>query len=119
MDSCLQSDQNTGNLKEELRAIIPQLEEMHKRKNDRLNQFNEVLGQMQKISMEIFGPGAYIPSDIVVDQNDLSTRKLDELHKQLQALQNEKVCAHLFPNRQTLWDCHVSLLVFILLIPFL
>eukprot|EP00268_Persea_americana_P059420 TRINITY_DN7288_c0_g1_i1.p1 TRINITY_DN7288_c0_g1~~TRINITY_DN7288_c0_g1_i1.p1 ORF type:complete len:675 (+),score=173.77 TRINITY_DN7288_c0_g1_i1:742-2766(+) len=85
-----QSDQNTGNLKEELRVIIPQLEEMRKRKNDRLSQFNEVVEQIQKISKEIFGPGEYTPCDIVVDQNDLSIRKLDELHKQLEALQKKK-----------------------------
>lgn len=91
-----QSDQNTGNLKEELRVIIPQLEEMRKRKNDRLSQFNEVVEQIQKISKEIFGPGDYTPSDIVVDQNDLSIRKLDELHKQLEALQKKKVCKCLF-----------------------
>ncbi|RWR87373.1 Microtubule-associated protein [Cinnamomum micranthum f. kanehirae] len=85
-----QAEQNTGSLKEELRAIVPQVEEMRKRKNDRLNQFKEVLEQIQKISKEIFGPGDYKPSNFVVDETDLSMRKLDELHGHLLVLQKEK-----------------------------
>lgn len=88
----LQAEQNTGSLKEELRAIVPQVEEMRKRKNDRLNQFKEVLEQIQKISKEIFGLGDYKPSNFVVDETDLSMRKLDELHGHLLVLQKEKVC---------------------------
>lgn len=87
-----QAEQNTGSLKEELRAIVPQVEEMRKRRNDRLNQFKEVLEQIQKISKEIFGPGDYKPSNFVVDETDLSMRKLDELHGHLLVLQKEKVC---------------------------
>lgn len=99
-----QAEQNTGSLKEELRAIVPQVEEMRKRKNDRLNQFNEVLEQIQKISKEIFGPEDYEPSNIAVDETDLSTRRLDELHGQLQVLQKEKVCPYLsFSNHFELY----------------
>ncbi|KAL0371614.1 UNVERIFIED_CONTAM: microtubule-associated protein 3 [Sesamum calycinum] len=36
-----QSDQSTGSLKAELRAILPEIEEMRKRKSDRKNQFIE------------------------------------------------------------------------------
>ncbi|KAG9440922.1 hypothetical protein H6P81_021087 [Aristolochia fimbriata] len=84
-----QSEQNIGSLKEELKAIVPQLEEMRKRKNERLLQFHEVLEQIQKISREIVEPAHQI-SKIVVDESDLSTRKLDELHRQLEAFQKEK-----------------------------
>ncbi|KAI3884729.1 hypothetical protein MKW92_039499 [Papaver armeniacum] len=46
-----QADQkSTGKLKEELRAIIPQLDEMKKRKWERRNQFVEVLDHIQKIA---------------------------------------------------------------------
>ncbi|OVA07703.1 Microtubule-associated protein [Macleaya cordata] len=85
-----QSDQNTGNLKEELRAIIPQLEEMRKRKCDRRSQFLEVLEQIQIISSEIFTSTENKLTKTVLDETDLSLKKLEELHRQLQALQKEK-----------------------------
>lgn len=85
-----QSDQNLGSLKEELRAIIPQLEEMQKRKLERRNQFVEVLEQIRKISNEIHRSSEYPPTSTAVDEADLSSRKLEELHRELQALQKEK-----------------------------
>lgn len=85
-----QSDQNAGSLKEELRKIVPQLEEMRKRKSDRKNQFLEVLDEIRNISNEIQGTLEYISSK-TVDETDLSLRKLEELHRQLHTLQTEKV----------------------------
>ncbi|KAF5795243.1 putative microtubule-associated protein, MAP65/Ase1/PRC1 [Helianthus annuus] len=81
-----QSDQNTKSLKAELRAILPELEEMRKRKSERKNQFIEVLEQIQKIQMEIYTTSA----KTLLDETDLSLRKLEELHVQLQALEKEK-----------------------------
>ncbi|TKY51958.1 65-kDa microtubule-associated protein 3 [Spatholobus suberectus] len=83
-----QSDQNAGSLKEEHARILPQLEEMQKRKSERRNQFIEVQEQTQSISIEIYGPKECIPA--IVDETDLSLRKLEELHRQLHALQIEK-----------------------------
>lgn len=88
----MQSDQNAGSLKEELSKIIPQLEEMQKRKIERKNQFLEVLEEIQIISNEINGSTNCISSKKVVDETDLSLRRLEELHRQLHALQTEKVC---------------------------
>lgn len=85
-----QSDLNVGSLKEELKAILPQVEEMRKRKSDRKNQFVEVLEQIQKITNEIYRPSEYCRMKDVVDESDLSLRKLEELHRQLQSLQKEK-----------------------------
>ncbi|CAI9767626.1 unnamed protein product [Fraxinus pennsylvanica] len=85
-----QSDQNPGNLKEELRAILPQIEEMRKRKCDRKNQFVEVLEQIQKLKHELSNSSGYTSTTLVVDEADLSLRKLEELQRELQALQNEK-----------------------------
>ncbi|KAI3918197.1 hypothetical protein MKX01_041517 [Papaver californicum] len=86
-----QSDQkSTGKLKEELRAIIPQLDEMKKRKCERRNQFVEVLDQIQKIASEIFTVAENKLAKIVIDETDLSLKKLEDLHRQLQALQKEK-----------------------------
>ncbi|GKV16290.1 hypothetical protein SLEP1_g26954 [Rubroshorea leprosula] len=85
-----QFDQNTGSLKEELRKIFSQLEEMRKRKMHRRNQFVEVLDEIQKITTEIYGSTESVSSKTVVDETDLSLRKLEELHRQLHALQKEK-----------------------------
>lgn len=81
-----QSDQNPGSLKAELRAILPELEEMKKRKSDRRNQFLEVLEQIQKLQKEIYTTSL----NTVLDETDLSLRKLEELHTKLQTLQKEK-----------------------------
>ncbi|KAH9697300.1 65-kDa microtubule-associated protein 3 [Citrus sinensis] len=85
-----QSDQTAGNLKEELRNILPQLEEMRKRKSDRKEQFVQVLEQIQMIKNEIYRSTIYISSKTVVDETDLSLRKLEEFHRELHELQKEK-----------------------------
>ncbi|EEF49147.1 65-kDa microtubule-associated protein 3 isoform X2 [Ricinus communis] len=82
-----QADQNAGSLKEELRKILPQLEEMGKRKSDRRNQFLEVLEEIKEISYEIYGSADH---HFFIDETDLSLRKLEELHRQLHTLQKEK-----------------------------
>ncbi|KAK1305744.1 65-kDa microtubule-associated protein 3 [Acorus calamus] len=83
------TDQSGVSLKEELKAIVPQLEEMRKRKSDRRIQFLEVLEKIQKASVEI-GSVDVNMSMMVVDETDLSLKRLEELQKQLQALQKEK-----------------------------
>ncbi|XP_051122883.1 65-kDa microtubule-associated protein 3-like [Andrographis paniculata] len=85
-----QSDQNPENLKAELRAILPQLEEMRKRRNDRKNQFIVVLKEMEGIKNEIFASNGIHSNDYAIDEGDLSIRKLEELQRELQALQSEK-----------------------------
>lgn len=85
-----QSDQNAGSLKEELKIILPQLEEMRKRKCERRQQFLEVLEQIQSIINELHRSKEHTSSKVVVDESDLSLRKLEELHRQLHALQQEK-----------------------------
>ncbi|XAR71788.1 hypothetical protein NMG60_11018201 [Bertholletia excelsa] len=85
-----QSEKNPGSLKEELRTILPELEEMRKRKYERRAQFIEVLEQIQNIANEIHRTSEYSTTNTVVDETDLSLRKLEELHRELQALQKEK-----------------------------
>jgi protein regulator of cytokinesis 1 len=75
-------------LKEELGRILPQLEEMRKRKLDRRKQFHEVVEDIRKISSEIYGSADH---NILVDEADLSLRRLEELHRQLHELEKEKV----------------------------
>lgn len=84
-----QPGHNPGNLKEELSAIIPRLEETRKWKCDRRNQFVEVLGQIQKISSELQCSSGYTPASAIESETDLSLRKLEELQRELQALQKE------------------------------
>lgn len=83
----------TGTLKEQLDSITPALMEMRMRKEERVNQFRAVQGQIQKISAEIGGQSEYHdPSSIVmVNENDLSLQKLEEYQVELQRLHNEKV----------------------------
>ncbi|KAH0464206.1 hypothetical protein IEQ34_006992 [Dendrobium chrysotoxum] len=87
------SNQNALSLKEELKATTPQLEEMRKRKNDRLSQFLQVMEQIRKISSEVL-PDVQAKYKMNVDESDLSTRKLEEFQKELEALQKEKVCSY-------------------------
>ncbi|XP_021722763.1 65-kDa microtubule-associated protein 3-like [Chenopodium quinoa] len=85
-----QTEQKSGSLKEELNAILSQLEEMRKRKADRKNQFLELIEQIQNVSIAIHGSAGYDSSTESVDDNDLTLRRLEELQKQLQSLQMEK-----------------------------
>nr|GMD52040.1 65-kDa microtubule-associated protein 3-like [Ipomoea batatas] len=85
-----QCEQNLKGLKAELRAIIPEIEEMRKRKCERKKQFVETLEQIQKIKSEIHRPAGNHSSSAAVDESDLSLRNLEELHRELQALQKEK-----------------------------
>lgn len=83
-----QSNQKAGTLKEEIKIIIPHLEEMRRRKSDRWKQFVEVIEQIKKITTEISPTDC--TSMIDVDESDLSLKMLEDLHRQLQALQKEK-----------------------------
>ncbi|GAB2265344.1 hypothetical protein Dimus_000408 [Dionaea muscipula] len=84
-----QIEQKSGSLKEELKVILPQLEEMQKRKLERKKQFSDILEQIQKVSSEIYGSTGYMAKEFV-DDSDLSIRKLEEIQRQLQMLQTEK-----------------------------
>lgn len=83
----------TGTLKEQIELIAPALREMRIRKEERVKQFRAVQGQIQKISAEIAGQSEYNDSstNVLVNGNDLSLKKLEEYQNELQRLQNEKV----------------------------
>eukprot|EP00268_Persea_americana_P019899 TRINITY_DN20245_c0_g1_i2.p1 TRINITY_DN20245_c0_g1~~TRINITY_DN20245_c0_g1_i2.p1 ORF type:complete len:596 (-),score=140.42 TRINITY_DN20245_c0_g1_i2:113-1900(-) len=82
----------TGTLKEQLDSITPALREMQLRKEERVNQFRAVQMQIQKISAEIEGLSELniSPTDVPVNENDLSLKKLDEYRVELQRLHREK-----------------------------
>lgn len=90
---CLQPEKTSGTIKEQLAAIAPALDQLWKQKEERVKEFSDVQSQIQKICGEIagnlnlndhFGTPA-------VDESDLTLKKLDEYHSQLQELQKEKV----------------------------
>lgn len=85
-----QSDQNPESLKAELRMILPQIEEMRKKKNDRKNKVFDVLFELQSIKNEICSSDGFSSNEPESDEADLSVKRLEELHKELQALQKEK-----------------------------
>ncbi|GAB2235196.1 hypothetical protein Droror1_Dr00027690 [Drosera rotundifolia] len=84
-----QSDVMGLSLKEELNVILPRLEEMRKRKAARKKQFGEVMEQIWEISSEMCSlcDG---PINRYLDENDLSLKKLEELHSSLHSLQKQK-----------------------------
>lgn len=79
-----------GTIKEQLAAIAPALEKLWKLKEERIKEFSDVQSQIQKICAEIVGDSKHSESPSV-DETDLSLKKLEEFHAQLQDLQKEKV----------------------------
>ncbi|KAL3501021.1 hypothetical protein ACH5RR_035470 [Cinchona calisaya] len=88
----LRPEKMTGTLRDQLNSITPALREMQLRKEERVKQFRTVQSQIQKISAEIAGRSEYndTSSSVVVNESDLSLKKLEEYQDELQRLHNEK-----------------------------
>eukprot|EP01018_Ginkgo_biloba_P006073 Gb_25382 [translate_table: standard] len=85
-------DKQMGTLKEQLAAIAPALDELRQKKEARITEFSDVQVQILKICGEIAG-NLQLDDSITtptVDERDLSAKKLEEFHFQLQELQKEK-----------------------------
>ncbi|KAH7660279.1 Microtubule-associated protein MAP65/Ase1/PRC1 protein [Dioscorea alata] len=85
-------ERSSGTIKEQLASIAPALEQLCKQKEQRIQEFADVQAQIQKINGEIAGNlkiGEHVGTP-VVDEDDLSLKKLDEFHSQLLELQKEK-----------------------------
>ncbi|XP_015059357.1 65-kDa microtubule-associated protein 1-like [Solanum pennellii] len=82
-------EKNLRSIKEQLAAIAPALEKLWKQKDERVKEFLDVQSQIEKISSEIAGSSEQVETP-KVDESDLSLKKLDEFHAQLQDLQKEK-----------------------------
>lgn len=80
----------SGSLNQELATIMPQLEEMKRKRNERKSQFSEVLKQINSISLELAGSTEKNLNIMCIDDCDLSMKKLDDLRSQLLLLQKEK-----------------------------
>ncbi len=82
-------EKTSGTIKEQLAAIAPALEQLWKQKEERIKEFSDVQFQIQRICGEIAGSNEQAGS-CAVDESDLTLKKLDEFHAQLQELQKEK-----------------------------
>ncbi|MCO5588743.1 hypothetical protein L7F22_042702 [Adiantum nelumboides] len=85
------SEKQVGTLKEQLSAVQPQLDELRQKLDERMRQFIDVKARIEQITAEILGllpneSNTYSPAT----EEDLSLKRLDEYHSQLQALQKEK-----------------------------
>ena len=78
-------------MKSELAAILPQLDTMQKKKTERMLQFKEIIDQIHKISMELCTSTEENSPIPVIDESDLSLRRLEEFKKELHELEKEKV----------------------------
>ncbi|KAL9267285.1 65-kDa microtubule-associated protein 1-like protein [Drosera capensis] len=83
-------EKTSGTIKEQLAAIWPILEKLCEQKEERLKEFSDVLSQIQRICGEIASKLNLIDQEPVVDESDLSLKKLKEFQAQLQELQKEK-----------------------------
>lgn len=81
-------NQSSGSLKKKLQDIMPQLEDIKKKRNERKGQFAEVFKQINIISKELSGS---MENKAIIDEDDLSLKSLDDLQNQLCLLQKEKV----------------------------
>lgn len=70
----------------------PILEELTRKKDDRVRLFQEIRTQIQRIQCEISPSLQPIETPVHEKDLDLTQRKLEELQAQLQILQKEKVC---------------------------
>lgn len=91
-----QPEKLTGTLKEQLDSITPALQEMQMRKEERVRQFREVQTEIQKIASEIAGRS--VCETVAVNEGDLSLKKLEDYHNELQRLKKEKVIFNKFYN---------------------
>ncbi|GAB2230489.1 hypothetical protein Drorol1_Dr00014757 [Drosera rotundifolia] len=80
----------SGTIKQQLAAIAPVLEQLWKQKEERLEEFFDVKNQIQTILNEIAGDSNQNNRAPVVDESDLTLKKLEEYKSQLQKLQKEK-----------------------------
>ncbi|KAG4908759.1 hypothetical protein JHK87_054875 [Glycine soja] len=91
--SPIKMEKRSASLKQKLASITPLVEELKKKKDERLKQFEDVKTQIEKISGEIFGFHSVnnaLSSTAVEDEHDLSLRRLNEYQTHLRTLQKEK-----------------------------
>jgi protein regulator of cytokinesis 1 len=93
----VQKDKGVVSLKEQLTAVVPVLENLRCKKEERIKQFSDIRSQIEKIRFELseHNDQGDNTSSLAVDEHDLSTRTLNSYQAQLRALQKDKVCSSL------------------------
>ncbi|XP_062193394.1 65-kDa microtubule-associated protein 6-like [Phragmites australis] len=88
----LKKDKGVVPLKEQLAAVVPVLENLKCKKEERIKQFSDILSQIAKIRFELseYNDQGDNASSLAADEHDLSTRKINNYQAQLRALQKEK-----------------------------
>lgn len=83
-----------GNLKQQISVISPTLENLRLKKQERIKEISEIEFQVARICAEIAGSDQMLdPQGTLLDESDLTTKKLGELKSHLQELQYERVCS--------------------------
>lgn len=90
----IQSEKKSASLKEQLGLIMPLVDDLRAKKDERVKQFGDIKAQIEKITGEISGCCNIVNSlsSLNLEEHDLSMRKLSECQSHLLALQKEKVC---------------------------
>lgn len=91
--SPIKTEKRSASLKEKLASVTPLVEELKKKKEDRLKQLSDIKAQIEKISGEICGIHPVnddVSNTTGVEEQDLSLRRLNEYQTQLRSLQKEK-----------------------------
>jgi len=88
----MKKDKGILSLKEQLAAVVPVLENLKCKKEERIKQFSDIRSQIEKIRFELseYDDQGDNESSLAEDQHDLSTRKLNSYQAQLRALQKDK-----------------------------
>lgn len=92
INSPIQSEKMSASLKEQLGLIMPLVDDLKAKKDERVKQFADIKAQIEKITSEISGCCNIVNSlsTLNLEEHDLSTRKLSECQSHLRALQKEK-----------------------------
>lgn len=88
----LNIENKSSSLKAQLAMVTPLVEDLKLKKEERIKQFAEIKGQIEKINSEISGYTQFVDavSSLNLEEQDLSFRKLGEYQSQLRTLQKEK-----------------------------
>ncbi|CAL5430423.1 unnamed protein product [Camellia sinensis] len=89
--SPIQTEKKASSLKQQLALVIPLVEDLQLKKEERIKQFVEIKAQIDKITVEIseYNHLSNV-SSLNLEEQDLSLRKLTEYQTQLRTLQKEK-----------------------------
>lgn len=91
--SPIQAEKRSASLKQKLASVTPVVEDLRKKKEERIKQLADIRAQIERISGEIseYGHASNgASSSLSLDEEDLSLRKLSEYQTRLRTLQKEK-----------------------------